>query len=413
MKVIFHLDLDSYFVSAQRTIQPELIGKPVAITSGERRSIISAASYEAKSKGVYIPMPFYKAQDLVPNLIAVKPDYALYTLLSTKLFEFLSSKITNKIEVASIDECYMDVTDIWSRYGSPAKLAKHIQTIVMQELKLPISIGIANNKFVAKMSTQVNKPMGITSTKPGDFIKNFGSWPTIKIHGVGGPTAELLRKNGINTIEELSKLTKKESVDILGVRGVSLLDNVNERGDDEIDSSMNDLKGIGNSITFMDKDRYIRAEILEILQHLCNTVSIRLNNRNMAGRVVSVMIKEKGGLDAKAHRKQLTLDRPISSKEEIFSEATRLFDDIWDEGIIKFIGVHVTKLTDVFNNTYQQSLFDEKVEKSKIDDLLHSVNAKLGHKTVASLKEVSENLKKKQNQSRFLEADRIAKKYEK
>ena len=95
-KVIFHIDLDSYFVSAQRTVQPDLIDKPVAITTGERRSIISAASYEAKKLGVYVPMPFYKAKELVPNLIAVQPNFGLYTLLSTKLFELLSREITKK-----------------------------------------------------------------------------------------------------------------------------------------------------------------------------------------------------------------------------------------------------------------------------------------------------------------------------
>ena len=112
MKVIFHLDLDSYFVGAHRTVDSSLIGKPVVVSTGERRSIISAASYEAKARGIYIPMPFYKAKDLVPELISIKPNFALYTVLSSKLFEFISQKYTDQIEVASIDECYIDVTDI-------------------------------------------------------------------------------------------------------------------------------------------------------------------------------------------------------------------------------------------------------------------------------------------------------------
>lgn len=112
MKVIFHLDLDSYFVGAHRTVDPTLIGKPVVVSTRQRRSIVTAASYEAKKFGVYAPMPFYKAQELVPNLIVVEPNYTLYTVLSSKMFEYISSKYTKNIEVASIDECYIDVTDI-------------------------------------------------------------------------------------------------------------------------------------------------------------------------------------------------------------------------------------------------------------------------------------------------------------
>ena len=408
-KVIFHIDLDSYFVSAQRTVQPDLIGKPVAITTGERRSIISAASYEAKKLGVYVPMPFYKAKELVPDLIPIKPNFGLYTLLSTKLFELLSDKITKNIEVASIDECYMDVTTIWKKYGSPFELAKHIQQLILKELKLPVSIGISSNKFVAKMSTQVNKPFGITITKPGSFIKKFGDWDVQKIHGIGAPTAHKLRLNKIRTIKDLSETSKEDIDDILGAIGWSLVQNVNENGPDEIDISMNELKGIGNSITFMDRDRHIRKEILEIIKVLCESVSIRLNNRNMAGKVLRVVYKPRGGLEVKARSRQLTLPRPISTVQEIFHYATIIFDELWKEESVKFAGVSISKLSDIFENTYQQSIFDEKIKKSKVEDLMYKLNAKLGHKTLISLREASENIKKTQNQSRFLEADRLVK----
>ena len=112
MKVILHLDLDSYFVSAERTVNKFLHGKPVAVSGGERRSIIAAASYEAKEMGVFVPMPFYKAKLLCPELIAVPANFSLYTILSEKVFELISSKFTEDIQVGSIDECYIDATDI-------------------------------------------------------------------------------------------------------------------------------------------------------------------------------------------------------------------------------------------------------------------------------------------------------------
>ena len=410
MKVIFHLDLDSYFASAARTVNKSLVGKPIAITTAKRRSIVSALSYEAKKvEGVHVPMPFYKAKVLCPELIPVEPNYALYTTLSNKLFELIANNITKKIEVGSIDECYIDVSDEWQKEGSPAKLAKKIQQMVLNELNLPCSIGIGSNKFVAKMSTQVNKPFGITSTPPGEFIKRFGNWDVVKIHGVGGPTAQLLNINHIFKIKELANTKAEELKVIMGVRGILIHDLVNENGSDEINTSMNELKGIGNSMTFMDKDRGTRSEILEMIEYLCEMVSIRADNRNVAGYVISLMIKKKGGKEIKGKRKQLTLKRPIKTKEELLSETTRIFDIIWDGEMIKFAGVHISKLINIYEDTLQSSLFDKQIKKEPTQLLIEKINSKFGNKVVMTMDEGENRIKKDQNQSRFLEKDRTLK----
>ena len=410
MKVIFHLDLDSYFASAARTVDKSLIGKPIAVTTAKRRSIISALSYEAKKvEGVHVPMPFYKAKVLCPELIPVEPNYALYTTLSNKLFELIANNITKKIEVGSIDECYIDVSDVWQKEGSPAKLAKKIQQMVLKELDLPCSIGIGSNKFVAKMSTQVNKPFGITSTPPGEFIKRFGDWDVVKIHGVGGPTSEILNKNNIFKIKELAQTSIHELKSLMGVRGEMIHNLVNEQGSDEINVSMNELKGIGNSMTFMDRDRSIRSEILEMIEHLCEMVAIRADNRNVAGHVISLMIKEKGGKEVKGIRKQITLKRPIKSKEDLLTEATRIFDMIWEGQSIKFAGIHIAKLINIYETSLQTSLFDEEIVKQPSQLLIEQINSKFGTKVVMSLEEGEHMIKKEQNQSRFLEKDRLIK----
>ena len=121
-----------------------------------------------------------------------------------------------------------------------------------------------------------------------------------------------------------------------------------ENGTDVIDLSMNELKGIGNSITFMDRDRYKRNEILQIIKGLCESVSLRLSNRNMAGKVLRVMLKEKGGLEVKAKGKQITLPRPISTLKEIYHYATIIFNEIWDHETVKFAGVYISNLSDIF-----------------------------------------------------------------
>lgn len=407
MKVILHIDLDSYFVSAARTVDPSLIGKPVAITTNKRRSIISAISYEAKKNGVHVPMPFFKAKKLIPDLIAVEPNFPLYTVLSTKLFELISKKYTKKIEVASIDECYLDATDIIKNYRSIEHLCKDIQDTVFKELKLPCSIGVGRNKFIAKMSTQINKPNGITITKYKDLDKVFGDWDVQKIHGVGGPTAEKLRENGIKTIRDLANSNIEDMEMILGKSIVDIINNIRGNGSDEINTEHNDLKGIGNSITFQDKDRSTRREILDMLSHMCEKVSGRMYNRNMAGSVISVAIKPKGGKEVKATRKQRTLSRPIHTFDEIYEEATRLLDELWNGETLKFIGVHVTKLDNIFDTTIQASIFDEVKEVSKTEMIIKEVNKELKKKVLTSLTELEKSEYIKQNQSRFIESDKL------
>lgn len=409
MKVILHLDLDSYFVSASITTDSSLKGKPVVVSTGKRRSIVAAASYEAKDKGVYVPMPFYRAKEMVPEVISILPNYALYTNLSSKVFELISSRYTKNIEVGSIDECYIDATDVWKEYGSPIKLAKHIQETIMKELKLPCSIGIAENKFVAKMSTSINKPYGITLTKPGDFPKVFWDWEVIKFFGIGKSTAPKLEKAGYKTIGDLAKADVNHLEKIIGSIAKSIIKNANGDGNDVIDNKMNDLKGIGNSVTFQDEDKYHRKDVLEILSDLTQLVSHRATIRNMLGLVVAVSIKETGGKAIKAKRKQVTLKRPIHKYEDIYKIVVSLFDELWDERPLKFAGVHLGKLSGMFTSTYQMSFFDNEVEKSKIEDIIDGINTSLERKGLLTGKELKMNIKRKQNQSRYLENDRVIK----
>lgn len=412
MKVIFHLDLDSYFVSAERTINRSLIGKPAAITTGERRSIISAVSYEAKAKGVKVPMPFYKAKEICPDLIAIRPNFALYTSLSNKVFELISIQFTKNIEVGSIDECYIDVTDIWKNYGSPIALAKKMQNALMKELGLPCSIGIANNKFVAKMSTSINKPFGITVTKPGNHTR-FWDWDLRKYFGIGLPTQEKLNSIGIMNIGDLAKADVEDVESVLGIKSQHLIDQANGIGDDEINFERNELKGIGNSRTFMREDLFERKDILEQLASLVALASHRAVIRNMVGWVVSISIKKKGGKEVKAIRKQTTLSRPINSYEDILNEATKLFDSIWDESPLKFIGVSLGHLEDMFSSTYQASIYDKEKKLTKSEEIIHEVNRKFKSKVLKSGTEHQKSEYKKLNQSRYLESDRIIKHYDK
>lgn len=412
MKVIFHLDLDSYFVSAERTINSALKNKPVVISTGQRRSIISAASYEAKKTGIYVPMPFYKAKIACPEVISVKPNFALYTSLSNKVFELISNNFTKNIEVGSIDECYIDVTDIWKEYGSPLALAKIIQKSLLNNLDLPSSIGIANNKFVAKMSTKINKPFGITVTKPGNH-KRFWDWDLKEYFGIGAPTQNKLNLIGIKNIGNLARADVEQVDKVLGIKSQNLIDQANGKGEDKLNFERNELKSIGNSKTFMVEDLVERQDILEMLGSLVALTSHRAKIRNLVGWVVSVSIKKNGGKEIKPIIKRKTLKRAINSYDDIMKEATMIFDSIWDEAPLKFIGVQLDNLDDMFSTTYQSSIFDKEKKYNKTEEIINEVNKKFNKKVIKTATEHQKYQYKKLNQSRYLESDRIIKHYDK
>ena len=411
MKVIFHLDLDSYFVSAERTINSSLVNKPIVISMGQRRSVICAASYEAKRKGIYVPMPFYKAKIACPQVISVKPNFALYTSLSNKVFELISNKFTKNIEVGSIDECYIDVTKIWKDYGSPIKLAKTIQKSLLDQLNLPCSIGISNNKFIAKMSTKINKPLGITVTKPGNHTR-FWNWNLQDYFGIGIPTQQKLKSIGIKNIGDLAKANTKNVNQLLGIKSQHLIDQANGIGDDKLNFDRNELKSIGNSKTFMERDLFQRQDILQILGSLVALTSHRAKIRNLVGWVISVSIKKIGGKEIKPIRKQITLKRPINSYKDIMKEATIIFDSLWDESPIKFIGVQIDNLENMFSTTFQSSIYNKVKKYNSVDEVINRVNKKFRKKIIMTAKEHQKIEYKKLNQSRYLESDRIIKHYD-
>lgn len=411
-KVIFHLDLDSYFVSAQRSVDPFLIKKPVVISSGKKRSIISAASYEAKKLGVYVPMPFYQAQKLVPDLIAINPNFALYTSLSKKLFDFLAQNYTSLIEVASIDECYLDVSAIWKNYNSPYKLALKIQQDVKKYLKLPISIGISDNKFVAKMSTQINKPEGITITPPQEFLKQFGNWKLDSYHGIGEATMLKLANINIFTIADLAKANEEQVKMIVGKVAATLIAQANGRGSQILDVSHNELKTIGNSLTFQDYDRTERADILNTLYELCELVATRAINRNIVGHVVAIAFKTKGGKEIKKQSKQVTLNVPIQKTITLFQVATELFDSFWDGTPIKFLGVSLNKLINMYDTTYQANIFTKSNKLTLNEKIVREINQHFMKNVVQTGQEFKHKAKEEKNQSRYLESDRILKHFD-
>src|SRR5690625_4754744 len=245
-KVIFHVDMNSFYASVEMAYNPSLKGKAIAIAGNpeERRGIIVTSSYEARAMGVRTTMPIWEAKKHCPDLIIIRPNFERYRNMSAEIFKLLL-EITPLVEPVSIDEGYLDVTN---HSENPLILAKKIQTNILEKLDIPCSIGIGPNKFLAKTASDMKKPLGITVLRKRDLPYKLWPLPIEKMYGVGKQTAKKLKKINIHTIGDLAKSDTYTLAQLLGINGERLKNRANGFDPSDVDpDSVNDFKSIGNS----------------------------------------------------------------------------------------------------------------------------------------------------------------------
>ena len=276
-RIIFHVDMNSFYASVEQAHRSELKGKPVAIAGNpkERRGIIVTSSYEARAKGVYTTMNVSEALRKCPELIVLPPDFEKYRAASKAMFTLLKS-YTNLVEPVSIDEGYMDITNIAAN-RHPVEIAKEIQLRILNELDLPCSIGIAPNKFLAKTASDMKKPMGITILRKRDIRQLLWPRTVISMHGIGESTAKKLNTLNIHTIGDLANCDEHLIRQALGKNGVQLRARANGEDLREVDpNSIYETKSVGNSTTLPYDETDI--ELLEkTLEKLASKVAERLD----------------------------------------------------------------------------------------------------------------------------------------
>lgn len=354
-KIIMHIDLNCFFARAQVIKEPELEGKPLIIAGNSRRGIVSTSSYEARKFGINSSMPTYMAQKLCKDLIIRQPDFDLYHRLSNRFFDYIK-KYTDKMEIASIDECYADMTECMKNVENPLKFLKNLQDQLFNETKLMCSIGLAPTKFLAKMASDMKKPMGITIIRRKDVKKILWPIPIKDLYGVGKKTLPKLQALNIKTIGDFALDESIEVKKVLGKFYNTLKDWVYGYGSDEIITEASDPKSIGHSTTFLfDTDDY--EEIKSMLYQKCMEVSKRASKEKMVGTTISVNIKDS---EFKSYNRSITTKVATNNVEEIYNLALNLFDSNFSNKEIRLIGVTLSNLVKVDNFYVQMSLFDLK-----------------------------------------------------
>ena len=396
MQIIFHIDLNAFFASAEIVTNPSLKGKPIVICRESRRSIITTASYEARKYGIHSAMPLFQAKKLCPDIITVAPHFKLYKTLSKKFFEHIA-QYSPILEVASIDECYVDMTEYIQKHQiQPYLVAKAIQKSIHDSLGLDCSIGIAPNKFLAKMASDMKKPKGITIITKRNYRKMIWHLDISEMYGIGKKTQPKLRNIGIQTIGDLAKYENYiKTKPIFGKNAFIYYQRANGRDYSKINYAHNELKSIGNSITF-EQDSNDEAYIRSIFHNLSREVSNRAINRNLVSNSISITLKYSRDI---SKTKQMLIDEYTNDSSIIYATALLLFEKIYHGEMLRLVGVSLNNVIHQENLNEQLNIFNYQNithSSTSVDHLLNDLNSHIKNgKLMKASNLIHDNVQKK------------------
>ena len=355
IRKIIHVDMDAFFASVEQMDNPELKGKPIAVGGSEKRGVVSAASYEARTFGVRSAMSGVQAKRNCPNLIFVRPRFDRYSEISKKIRKIFYD-YTDKVEPLSLDEAYLDVTE--NKKGNPSAtlIAKEIRERILKEVGLTASAGISINKFIAKVASDYNKPNGQKTVNPEEVIDFLEALDIRKFYGVGKVTAEKMYQLGIFTGKDL----KAKTIDYLdqhfGKSGRYYYYVVRGIHNSEVKSNRI-RKSLAAERTFNEN---LSSEIfmLEKLNHIAEEVAKRLSKGRVAGKTVTLKIKYS---DFTLQTRSKTLPYFISDKAIILETAKDLLYQEKLSNSVRLLGISLSNL-----NTEKPSKTIEKQEPKMI-----------------------------------------------
>lgn len=378
---ILHLDLDAFFCAVEELRDASLRGKPFAVGGRpETRGVVSSCSYAARRFGVHSAMPMARALRICPGLIVVAPRHHVYGEVSEQVMERLA-QITPFIEQVSIDEAFLDVSDL----PEPGKiLARRLQDQIRKELDLPCSLGVATNKLVAKIATDVGKkaargdgpPCAITVVPPGEEAAFLDLLPADMLWGVGPKTAAKLAELGIHTIGDIARWPEDDLTRRFGENGREL--SRHARGiDDRPVVTEHAVKSISQEVTFARDVRDDKA-LENTLRDLSAQVGRRLRRADLAGATVKIKIRWP---DFTTLTRQVTLSQPTDQDEEIAVTALDLLAKVRSKGkAVRLIGVGVSGLCAPVR---QLELWGEDAEKARrLQATLDALHERFGDKAI-------------------------------
>jgi DNA polymerase IV len=374
-RIVFHVDMDAFFVSVEELYDPSLKGKAVVV-GGQRdeRGVVSAASYEARKFGVHSAMPLRTAAKQCPHAIFVDGHPERYRQCSERVYQVLGS-FTPQLEMASVDEAYLDMTGTERLHGPPLRAAHNLHQRMKAETGLNCSVGIGSSRLIAKVCSGQAKPNGVLWIVPGQEAKFLAPLNVREIPGVGKVMERNLHALGVKKVGDLAKLEASELEERFGKWGLALAGKA--RGEDaggwfdaEVGADL-DAKSISHEHTY-NEDTSDAAQLESTLMRLSEMVGRRLREANFYARTVQLKLRYK---DFSTLTRAHTLPSPTQLDSEIFEHIRALFRKNWSKGMeVRLLGVQTSHFTtqaaqiDLLDGNRQQRWKDALAAADKLRD---------------------------------------------
>ncbi|MBE1876435.1 DNA polymerase IV [Myceligenerans pegani] len=331
---IMHVDMDAFFASCEIARRPELRGKPV-IVGGQERGVVSAATYEARAYGVRSAMAMTRARLLCPQAIVVKPDFALYSKVSRGVMEILG-EVTPLVEKVSVDEAFLDVAGAWRRLGEPTRIGADIRERIRAAYGVTASVGVARNKFVAKLASTHAKPDGMLLIPDAATVEFLHCLPVGALWGVGEKTEQALAAWGITTVAELAHTDLPSLQTAVGRVSGAHLHNLAWGRDLRPVVPGREEHSVGAETTF-GVDVHDETVLARRIRELADRVAARMRKQGVVARTVSVKVRTSDFVTVTRSR---TLHGPTDVARDIYLVARELVASVDRRGLpVRLVGV--------------------------------------------------------------------------
>jgi len=372
---ILHVDMDAFFASVELLERPDLRGKPVIVAHDSARSVVTAATYEARKFGVNSAMPLALAKRRCPQAIILPPHFERYQHYSREVMTIFDG-VTPRVERLGIDEAFLDVAGAGKLLGGPIAVATLVRERVHSQTGLVCSVGAASTKFVAKLASSRAKPDGLLVI-PADATLGFlHPLPIGALWGVGGKTEEALTRRGIRTIGDLANTPVDALEHVVGKAGASKLHDLSWGIDPRSVETRAEEKSVGHELTF-EVDVTDPAVIRRELLRLAGMVAARLRASDMVGRTVVLKLRF---ADFSLITRSRTLAEPTDLGRRIYEEVSDIYASLGHQPPIRLVGVRAEQLLD--SGSAQLGLWDADETWREAEDVMDSVSARFGRGSV-------------------------------
>ncbi|MEW6522029.1 MAG: DNA polymerase IV [Bacillota bacterium] len=384
-RVIMHVDMNAFFASVEQQADPSLRGRPVLVTGDpEGRSVVSAASYEARPFGVRAGMPLATARRLCPGAVVVRARHGEYARVSRQILSILDG-FSPLVEPFSIDEAFLDLTGCQVVSGPPVEAALCIKQRIRAATGLTCSIGIAPNRLLAKIASDLEKPDGLVCLRMDDVPRVMWPLKVDRLFGVGEKTAARLRALGIVTIGALARTPGVLLQERLGPGADRLVDLAWGRDHTPVAPGSAGAKSISHEVT-LASDTADENTIQELVLDMCDRVARRARQAGVHGKTVEVKLRNS---QFQTITRSRTLEAPTQLAEEMYAVCLELLEGHWDRRPLRLMGVGLSQLTAA--NRGQLPLQDHRERHRKLAAVSDAIRDRFGEKALVRARLVRGN----------------------